>query len=234
MSKLSCDSLSISINGIEIVKSASLKVAPGECVGLIGPNGSGKTTFFNAISGFVPAQSGTVVLGDQELTGLAPHQRSRLGLGRVFQASGVFRDLTVWENILVALENCANPVTTDAAHKLLEEVKLHGREQERAGSLSGGQLRLLEIARCLAAGSRAILLDEPTAGVSPKMRAELQGVIRATQQRGVTMVIIEHDMSFIFELCSRIVVMHEGRLILEGPPAVIRNDPQLAEIYFGK
>jgi ABC-type branched-subunit amino acid transport system ATPase component len=152
----------------------------------------------------------------------------------VFQASGVFRDLTVWENILVALENSANPVTTDGAHKLLEEVKLHGRENERAGSLSGGQLRLLEIARCLAAGSQAILLDEPTAGVSPKMRAELQGVIRATQQRGVTLVIIEHDMSFIFELCSRVVVMHEGRLILEGPPAVIRNDPQLAEIYFGK
>jgi branched-chain amino acid transport system ATP-binding protein len=234
MSKLSCDSLSISINGIEIVKSASLNVAPGECVGLIGPNGSGKTTFFNAISGFVPTQSGTVILGDKELTGLAPHQRSRLGLGRVFQASGVFRDLTVWENILVALENSANPVTTDSAHKLLEEVKLHGRENERAGSLSGGQLRLLEIARCLAAGSQAILLDEPTAGVSPKMRAELQGVIRATQQRGVTLVIIEHDMSFIFELCSRVVVMHEGRLILEGPPAVIRNDPQLAEIYFGK
>jgi len=142
--------------------------------------------------------------------------------------------MTIAENLQVARENSKQPRSDEEVMKLIVEVGLAERLHEEAGSLSGGQLRLLEIARCLAAGSNAILLDEPTAGVSPKMRGELQAIIRRAQATGVTMFIIEHDMNFIFELCSRVLVMHEGKLILQGTPQELRANPQLAEIYFGK
>lgn len=234
MTNLSCNELSVSIGGREIVHNVSLQIGSGECVGLIGPNGSGKTTLFNAINGFLSGAVGEVRLGNIDISDLPPHRRAHAGLGRVFQSSGVFRELTIRENIQVARENSSAPRSIEEVDGLLKEVGLAHRMNERAGSLSGGQLRLLEIVRCLAAGAHAILLDEPTAGVSPKMRGELQTIIKRAQSTGVTLFIIEHDMNFIFELCSRVLVMHEGSIILSGSPQEVRGNPQLAEIYFGK
>ncbi len=212
----------------------TFEIGSGECVGLIGPNGSGKTTLFNALGGFLPNVRGEVLLGDAKLSDLPAFARAQAGLGRVFQSSGIFRDMTVWENLEIAKENSSRAKSNEEIEALLAEVGLESRRDEKAGSLSGGQLRLLEIVRCMAAGSKAILLDEPTAGVSPKMRGELQAIIRRVLASGVTLFIIEHDMNFIFELCSRVMVMHEGRLILQGTPQEVRANPQLAEIYFGK
>jgi len=239
MSTLSCKNLSVTLSNRPIVRDVSFDIASGDCIGLIGPNGSGKTTLFNALSGFVPSTGGSVMLNNTELSKMPAHKRSRAGLGRVFQASGVFRELTILENMQVAFENsalCVSGSKTSARAKITEslaEVGLAGRERELAGSLSGGQLRLLEIARACIAGAKVILLDEPTAGVSPKMRGELQTIIKRTQANGTTIFVIEHDMNFISELCSRVLVMHEGELIIQGTPSEVRSNAQLAQIYFG-
>lgn len=234
MTNIACSNITVSINDREIVHDVSFEIQSGECVGLIGPNGSGKTTLFNAIGGFLANAHGDVMLGETKLSTLPPFARAQAGLGRVFQSSGIFREMSVWENLEIARENSSRAKSAEEMQALLAEVGLTARRDEKAGSLSGGQLRLLEIVRCMAAGSKAILLDEPTAGVSPKMRGELQGIIRRVLACGVTLFIIEHDMNFIFELCSRVLVMHEGRLILQGTPQEMRANPQLAEIYFGK
>ena len=243
---LSISGLSISFQGNPILKDLSFSVGTGQTVGLIGPNGSGKTTLFNTISGFVQASSGQVILNGKEIQGLEPHQRARLGLGRVFQNFGIFSQMTLLENILIALEARAN-VSGSAvsrvgavrerraeAMKYLDDIRLAQKALDKAGSLSGGQMRLLEIMRTVAAGAELFLLDEPTAGVSPRMKDDVAGIIRKLQELGKTVLIIEHDIIFIQRFCTRIVVLNEGQIVLDDTPEKVRSNERLKDIYFGR
>lgn len=208
-------------------------------MGLIGPNGSGKTTLFNVLSGFLKPTGGTVHYHGQDITNLSPSKRAQLGIGRVFQNFGIFREMTLEENVLVALEAIPSE-QRKAIGDLHEVVKgtlamvglLH-HAKKKAGSLSGGQMRLLEIARTLKSGKTFFLLDEPTAGVSPKMTEQVADLIRQLKIEGKTVVIIEHDLPFISRICDRVIVMDVGKVALEGSPQEVKKSKELQELYFG-
>ncbi len=242
MATLKVSDISISISGNRILNNLSLEIGQAEIVGLIGPNGSGKTTLFNCISGFLRADAGKIQLGDTELSDLLPHERAKLGLGRVFQIAGVFRDMTLLENLYVALEakgtlanlffGSCNKLRTSAM-EYLAQIGLENRANAKASSLSGGQLRLLEIARSLASGAQVFLLDEPTAGVSPKMKDQVSSLIIKLRSLGKSVLVIEHDINFIQSFCNRIAVVNLGNVVLDGTPGEVRSSALLKEIYFG-
>lgn len=233
------------LGGTSILNGVSLDISQGETAGVIGPNGSGKTTLFNCISGFCLPDSGSIRFQGRDITHLDPFERAGLGLGRVFQDSGVFREMTVRENMLAALESRQsilgmlwpwgkqNAANRELADQHLREVGLAARAGEKAGSLSGGQMRLLEIARALAFGAELFLLDEPTAGVSPRMKDDVATLIRKLQSLKKTVLIIEHDINFIQKFCERIIVLDLGRVVLDDTPESVREDELLQEIYFG-
>ncbi len=240
---LKISNLYLSISGHGILNGVELEVKSGEQVGLIGPNGSGKTTLFNAVSGFFEPQRGSIDFLGKELLELSPAKRANLGVGRVFQNFGIFRELTVLENVLLALEARAGRYAVpwgeqarrrkDEAHQSLERVGLASKAGSKAGSLSGGQMRLLEISRVLLSGAKLLLLDEPTAGVSPKMKSEIETLLRSLRDHGKTCIVIEHDITFIQRVCDRIVVLDSGKVVLDGTPETVRRDSHLQEIYFG-
>lgn len=208
-------------------------------IGLIGPNGSGKTTLFNVLSGFLKPTSGRIQFRGEDITAVPPARRARSGIGRVFQNFGIFREMTLEENVLVALEALAKDRRQkmgnlkDKVKSTLELVGLLDRAKEKASSLSGGQMRLLEIARTLAAGKELFLLDEPTAGVSPKMTKDVAALIRELKDEGKTVLIIEHDLPFIAKVCDRVLVLDVGSVVLAGTPDEVHHDSKLQEIYFG-
>jgi branched-chain amino acid transport system ATP-binding protein len=231
------------LDNTPILNGIHLKLQPGEQAGLIGPNGSGKTTLFNCICGFNQPQQGRIEINNIDVTNLAPHKRANLGLGRVFQHFGVFKDMTVLENMMIATENNTylsllpwsrkSKFRRNEAIQYLDSVGLASRAQCKAGSLSGGQLRLLEIARTLLSGAELLLLDEPTAGVSPKMQGQIEQMLKHLKNLGKTVLIIEHDMNFIQRICERVIVLDVGRVILDSDTATVKSSPLLHEIYFG-
>ena len=242
---LEVNDLYFRIGETKILNGISFKITKGETVGIIGPNGSGKTTLFNCISGFNFPQKGSVVFRGQTVTKVAPHYRAKLGLGRVFQNFGVFKEMTVQDNILTALESrnsiWASFFPWSKAHRqnlktvleYLGEVGIEDKLNDKAGSLSGGQMRLLEIIRTLAFGADLFLLDEPTAGVSPKMKDDVAALIRKLQKLEKTVLVIEHDINFIQKFCDRIIVLDVGRVVMDDEPEKVRNDKKLQDIYFG-
>lgn len=235
--------LTFRIGDAHILNGISFDITPGEKLGIIGPNGSGKTTLFNCISGFNIPSSGKIEFKDRVVTKLSPSSRASLGLGRVFQNFGVFREMTVLENMLTAIESRQATVffpwsrrhkeNREKALEFLDLVKLRVKAEDKAGSLSGGQMRLLEIVRAIAYGAELFLLDEPTAGVSPRMKDEILAVLHTLQSMKKTVMIIEHDINFIHSLCDRIIVLDMGQIVLDGTPEVVRNDSRLQDIYFG-
>ena len=243
---LELNSVSVAFGGRHILENLSVSIQQGEIVGLIGPNGCGKTTLFNTISGLIPLDSGHLSWNGISLDGLDPHERARCGIGRVFQNFGIFRDMTVLENILVALEARDSLLSgllpwskktkglVVEATRILAEIGLAHLAKEKAASLSGGQMRLLEIMRTVALGSELFLLDEPTAGVSPKMKDDVAKLILVLRDLGKTVVIIEHDINFIQRFCHRIIVLDEGAIVLDDTPDRVRADERLNEIYFGE
>ena len=239
MPLLSLKNIGLTIQSNPILQGVSFTIEKGEIVGIIGPNGSGKTTLFNVLSGFLSPTHGTVHLRESDITRTPPAQRAALGLGRVFQNFGIFREMTVQENILVALE--ALPKTQrlllgnlhSLVHETLAMVHLTHHAKQKAASLSGGQMRLLEIARTLTSGKELFLLDEPTAGVSPKMTSQVADLILQLKAEGKTVLIVEHDLPFIAKICDRVIVMDLGRIILTGTPAEVKQSKELKEIYFG-
>ncbi len=239
MSILKISHLSLTIGTQAILKNVSFTVEPGEVVGLIGPNGSGKTTLLNTLSGFHTPSHGSIHLYDADITRLDTATRARLGIGRVFQSFGIFRDMTVSENVLVALEAMPKEAQQKLGelhqhvHKTLHLVHLQDHASKKAGSLSGGQLRLLEIARTLASGKELFLLDEPTAGVSPKMTQQVADLILSLKQQGKTVLIIEHDLPFIARICDRVLVLDLGEIVMSGTPKEIRHSHKIKELYFG-
>ena len=242
---LKIDNIHFGVRGLRIINGITLEVAAKETIGIIGPNGSGKTTLFNCISGFNGVDQGSIYLQGRPITGLSPARRAQSGLGRVFQNFGIFREMTVMENMQAALE-ARSPVWStflpwqkqvkvikEQAIEYLKEVKLEAKAYERASSLSGGQMRLLEIIRTLAFGADVFLLDEPTAGVSPRMKEEVAHLIQKLQGLGKTVLVIEHDVNFIQKFCGRIVVLDGGKVVLDDTPDKVRNNKMLQEIYFG-
>jgi ABC-type branched-subunit amino acid transport system ATPase component len=240
---LQIQDLKFSIGQTNILNGIAFNVKIGEQLGIIGPNGSGKTTLFNCISGFNIPQSGSIQFKEKDITKSHPADRAHLGLGRVFQNFGIFREMTLLENIITALESKQgfsffpwskrHKTNIEQSLDYLSMVQLEKKAKDKAGSLSGGQMRLLEIIRAIAFEADLFLLDEPTAGVSPKMKGEIEKALTKLHELNKTVLIIEHDINFIQRLCERIIVLDGGKVVLDDTPEKVRNDKRLQEIYFG-
>ncbi|HET8568153.1 MAG TPA: ABC transporter ATP-binding protein [Candidatus Limnocylindria bacterium] len=225
--------------GIRALDGVTLSVAPGERRAVIGPNGAGKTTLFNVLTGELAPTAGSVRLGDGDVTRLRPWQRARLGLARMYQRNELFDPLPARENValsLAARDGPYRPFTAprdEGVDELLERVGLAGRGDVPASRLSHGERRQLELALALAPRPRVLLLDEPTAGMSPAETARITELI-ASLERTLTIVIVEHDMDVVFRLADRVSVLHEGKVIAEGTGDEIRGDVRVNEVYLGK
>ena len=237
--------------GLKVLQDVSLSVQPGTISGLIGPNGAGKTTVFNLITGLLPPTTGDITLDGTSLVGRKPHQITRSGVARTFQNIRVFKEMTLLENVIVGMHRhlhygvpglvfalpkyrAAEKRARDRARELLSWMKLEHKADDLADNLSYGAQRRLEIARALATEPRLLLLDEPVAGMNSTEKTELMREIVNIQGRGYTIFMIEHDMRFVMGLCERISVLNFGKIIAEGGPEQIRNDPQVIEAYLGR
>jgi sulfate-transporting ATPase len=227
---LSIKGLGVTYGGVAALDDVSIDVAAGSIVGIIGPNGAGKTTMIDAICGFATMR-GTVSLDGRRLDGLPPHQRARRGLARTFQSVDLYEDLSVEENVVVG-QYVARAGAPDLG-ALLAALDLEDVRHRAASELSQGQRQLVSIARALASGPQVLLLDEPAAGLDAIESAWLAERLRAVGDRGVTIVLIDHDMSFVLGLCDVIHVLDFGHRIASGPPDEIRRDPRVATAYLG-
>ncbi|MGI8424885.1 MAG: ABC transporter ATP-binding protein [Chloroflexota bacterium] len=220
--------------GVTAVDEVSFGVRRGSVTGLIGPNGSGKTTLFQLISGVERPDGGRIAFGGREITRLAPHRISRLGLGRTFQITRLFGQMTAMENLMVASKAVVRGEAERRGHELLEFVGLSDLAGEYAANLSYGQQKLLEFVRVLVPDPELILLDEPFAGINPAMEERLVAHMRELQGQGKTFFITDHEMRLIMALCERLIVLDHGELIAEGTPAEVRADERVIEAYFGR
>jgi len=242
--------LAKSFAGLNAVDGMSIALARGELTGLIGPNGAGKTTLFNLIAGSLKPDAGSIRLGSTDLTMVGPERRLRAGLGRTFQIPRPFGEMTVLENVLTAVQNqtgermFANLFafariaseerrSVEKARAILDFLSLSRLENEPARVLSGGQRKLLELARVMITDPQVILLDEPAAGVNPALLDLIIDRIAEINRRGMTILLIEHNMEMIQRLCARVVVMAQGKLLAEGAPADIARDAGVVGAYLG-
>jgi len=220
---------------VAAVEGFTFAVEEGEILGLIGPNGSGKTTVLNMLSGFLPPDAGRAWLADEEVTGLSPVALARRGLLRMFQMTRVFTRISAFDNLLTAglARGLAEREAEARAQSLLEELTLGAVKYLDAGQLSGGQRKLLEFGMCFIAPPRIALLDEPFAAVHPVMRETMAGFIRRRNAEGHAFLVVSHDMPIVVEICHRTVCMNAGRLIAAGPTREVLKDPAVIEAYLG-
>ena len=220
----------------EVVRGVSLDIAPGEVVGLLGPNGAGKTTIFYMIVGLVRPDAGTVLLNGEDITRLPMHRRARMGLGYLPQEPSVFRKLTVRENILAFLEETtlSEREREDRLDELLTEMRISHVEETMGYSLSGGERRRVEIARSLVISPVFLLLDEPFAGIDPITITDLQQVILGLKEKGIGVIITDHNVRDTLSVCDRAYIISEGEILLEGSPEEIASSSRVREIYLGE
>ena len=250
MSALAVDDVAISFGGVTAVAGVSLAVQPREIFAVIGPNGAGKTTLFNIIAGHYRPSRGRVMLGGDNVTGLAPHLLAKCGLSRTFQNLQIFFRMTAAENVMVgrhlherrallahlfALPSVLrqNRATREKAKELLAFVGLSALADQPAGTLPYGALKRLEIARALATEPKVLLLDEPAAGCNAVETQEIDAVIQKVAASGVAVVLVEHDMKLVMKISSRIHVLDQGRTLTEGTAAQVRANPEVVNIYLG-
>ena len=237
MTLLSVRDLDKHFGGLHAVKHVSMEVQRGEIVGILGPNGAGKTTLYNLLTGFIPADSGSVTLAGRSLLGVAPHRIVGMGIARTFQLCRPFVGLTVLENVRVGSLGPRVPACNldTRARALLADVGLAGKEEVPAERLSYGDQRRLEIARALATEPDLLLLDEPFAGLGSSEIEELSVLIRRLhQEKGLTILLIEHKLREFMKLVSRVVAIDFGEVIATGTPAEIVADPRVIEAYIGR
>jgi lipopolysaccharide export system ATP-binding protein len=218
-----------------VVNGVSVEVGAGEIVGLLGPNGAGKTTTFNMVVGVVKPDEGWVKFLDRSITNLPMHQRARLGIGYLTQEPSVFRKLTVEENILAILETCQlSGNERDVRLKyLLEELDLTPIRKSKAYQLSGGEKRRLEITRALVTSPKLLLLDEPFSGIDPIAVYEVQKIVRRLRERGLGILITDHNVRETLKLIDRGYIIHKGQVLVAGSAEFLANDPKAREIYLG-
>lgn len=221
--------------GRRVVNGVSIVVEPGEIVGLLGPNGAGKTTTFNMVVGVVRPDSGTVLFQDKDVTRRPMHQRARLGMGYLTQEPSVFRKLTVAQNILAILETCKmSRLERQVRLKyLLDELDLTPLADHMAYTLSGGEKRRLEVTRALVTSPKLMLLDEPFAGIDPIAVYEVQKILRRLRDRGLGILLTDHNVRETLKLVDRGYIIHRGEVLCEGSAEFLANDPKAREIYLG-
>jgi branched-chain amino acid transport system ATP-binding protein len=223
-----------SFGGIKAVAGVSFEVQPAEIVGIIGPNGSGKSTLFSLLSGTIAPTSGTIRLSGRDVTRMPAYRIARLGLGRTFQIPTPFTNMTVRENLLAAAVEGDWANARSRADEVLEALEITHVADDLAGTLSGGQLRLLEFGRVQMRDAETILLDEVTAGVNPRLRQIILARVRALQEKGKTFLIIEHDMELVRSVCERIIVMDAGEIVFEGTFEEVASNEVVIDAYLGR
>ncbi len=244
MSRLVVSGIAKSFGGVRALKDVSFGLGAGELLAMIGPNGAGKSTCFNCINGQLRPDAGRVRFEDSDLVGLAPREIWRLGVGRTFQITATFGSMTVAENVQMALISyhrrsralwpLAARLYLDEALALLGDVGMGDQAGRRCNVLAYGDLKRVELAVALAHGPKLLLMDEPTAGMAPAERAALMDLTaRIVVERGISVLFTEHDMDVVFAHASRIIVLNRGEIVAEGPPAEVRADPLVQEVYLG-
>ncbi len=223
-------------NKREVVAGVSLEVSPGEVVGLLGPNGAGKTTTFYMMIGFVRPYSGKVSLGTQDITGQPTFKRARLGIGYLAQEASVFRRLTVEENLLAILEmrKMKKVERKERLEQLLEDLAITHVRKSKGYMLSGGERRRVEIARTLVSEPKFILLDEPFAGIDPIAVEDIQKIVTDLSERGMGVLITDHNVRETLSICSRAYIMYNGKILKSGATSELAADPQVRKLYLGE
>lgn len=241
---LATDGVGMNFGGFIALKNVSVSFPRGQLTAVIGPNGAGKSTFFNVISGALTPTSGRIAFEGRDITGTPPHQFARMGIAKSFQITNVFPELSARENVRIAVQALserfqlfrsrdAYPALVEKADALLARVGLASRRQRLARELAHGEQRSLEMAMALAAEPKLLLLDEPTAGMSPEETREMMGLIaRLAQER--TVVLVEHKMKLVMGLAQHLVVLHHGELLAQGTPDEIRSNDQVKRVYLGQ
>ena len=221
----------------QVVRDFGFSIRQGEVVGLLGPNGAGKTTCFYMVVGLVEADAGSIRLDRQDITGLPMHARARMGIGYLPQEASVFRRLSVADNIMAVLElreGLSARERNEQLESLLDELKIAHIAGQKGISLSGGERRRVEIARALAAQPRYMLLDEPFAGVDPISVGEIQRIVRHLKERGIGVLITDHNVRETLGICDRAYILNEGEVLSRGTPAHILADEKVREVYLGR
>jgi branched-chain amino acid transport system ATP-binding protein len=245
---LEIENVSKSFGGLHAVENCSFGVAQGALMGFIGPNGAGKSTLFNLVSGLYQPSAGSIRLDGDELVGLRPDEVANRGVGRTFQTPRSFGTLSCLENMLASTPSPGEHLVaallgtyrsheraaTAEAERLLGLVGLGGRSNHPADELSGGELRMLEVARQLIRHPKILLLDEPTAGVNPRLQMRLAEMLRTLHAEGLTVLVVEHNLGFLLDLVDHVVVMVGGKVLTEGAPDAIRRDPDVINAYLGR
>ncbi len=221
----------------EVVHDFGLDLSPGEVVGLLGPNGAGKTTCFYMIVGLVPTDAGQIALDGEDITALPMHERARRGIGYLPQEASVFRKLSVADNLMAVLELRSDLNTASRKRELqslLDELQVSDVAGQLGASLSGGERRRVEIARALAANPRLILLDEPFAGVDPISVGEIQKIVRHLKQRGIGVLITDHNVRETLGICDRAYILNAGSVLAQGSPEAVLANPDVRRVYLGE